>query len=186
MVVIMATSTPVVNAVTASSVVPLTEGAVKSSIKVLLIAALVGAVIALLGSGGTLYYFVKSGRILIRGEAIKLRPAVPSSTHLLALDPLLVNLADRDANTYLRLSLTLQVADAAKKDSETKGDKNADDKTAAVRDTVLAVLGRQTADSLLAPDGKEHLKTELKQALTAQNGDLKVQKIFFTEFLIQR
>ena len=57
---------------------------------------------------------------------------------------------------------------------------------AAVRDTVLTVLGRQTADGLLAADGKEHLKAELKSAIAEHNPDLKVKDVFFTDFLVQR
>ena len=110
-----------------------------------------------------------------------------TAVHLLSLDPLLVNLADEGASTYLRVSLTLQVADAAtKKDPSAKGDKSGDDAMASVRDTALTVLGRQTAEGLLAPDGKERLKAELKKALNEHNADLKVSKIFFTEFLVQR
>ena len=72
------------------------------------------------------------------------------------------------------------------KDEKSKDDKVADDAGAAVRDTVLTVLGRQTADSLLATDGKEHLKSELKAALAEHNRDLKVTDVFFTDFLVQR
>ena len=57
---------------------------------------------------------------------------------------------------------------------------------AEVRDTVLAVLGRQTADGLLAADGKGRLKVELKAALAEHNRDLKVMDVFFTDFLVQR
>ena len=69
---------------------------------------------------------------------------------------------------------------------KTKDDKGTEDAVAAVRDTVLAVLGRQTADGLLAADGKEHLKAELKAALAEHNADLKVKDVFFTDFLVQR
>jgi len=118
---------------------------------------------------------------------VKPGPPVETSVYLLALDPLLVNVADEGASTYLRLSLTLQVADAlAKNGSPTKDNKSGDDAVAAVRDTALTVLGGQTADGLLAPDGKERLKVELKKALAEHNADLKVTKIFFTEFLVQR
>jgi flagellar FliL protein len=147
---------------------------------------LIGAAIASLGIGGVLYYFARSGRLLIhRGAVADKRAPVETGTRLLVLDPLLVNLADGGA--YLQLSLSLQVADgAAKKDSSTKGDKSGDDAIAAVRDTALTVLGRQTADGLLATDGKERLKIELKKALAEHNVDLKVTRVFFTEFLVQR
>jgi flagellar FliL protein len=110
----------------------------------------------------------------------------------MVLDPLLVNLADTGGSSYLKIALTLRVAevadktDAKKKDEKAKDDKSSDEAVAAVRDTVLTVLGRQTADGLLTTDGKEHLKAELKAALAKQNPDLKVMDVFFTDFLVQR
>jgi flagellar FliL protein len=55
-----------------------------------------------------------------------------------------------------------------------------------VRDTVLMVVGHQTAEGLLALDGKERLKAELKTALAEHNPELKVVDIHFTDFLVQR
>jgi len=79
---------------------------------------------------------------------------------------------------------------ADKKGTKPAGEKSKDDKAddavAAVRDTVLTVLGRQTAEELSTAVGKEHLKTELKAALAEHNSDLKVKDIFFTDFLVQR
>jgi flagellar FliL protein len=103
-----------------------------------------------------------------------------------------VNLADAGGSSYLRIALTLRVAeiadkkDAKAKDEKSKDNKSADETVAAVRDTVLTVLGQQTADGLLAPGGKAHLKAELKKALTDHNADLKVMDVFFTDFLVQR
>jgi flagellar FliL protein len=115
--------------------------------------------------------------------------ALPAAlgTHLLVLDPLLANLADEGGSSYLRVSMTLQVEDAAaKKDSAKKGSNSGDDAMAAIRDTALTVLGKQTTEGLLAPEGKEHLKAELQQALAERDADLKVKQIFFTDYLVQR
>jgi flagellar FliL protein len=115
--------------------------------------------------------------------------ALPAAlgTHLLVLDPLLANLADEGGSSYLRVSMTLQVEDAAaKKDSAKKGSNSGDDAMAAIRDTALTVLGKQTTEGLLAPEGKEHLKAELRQALAERDADLKVKQIFFTDYLVQR
>jgi flagellar FliL protein len=126
------------------------------------------------------------------GAAQKTEAIGPATTHAIVLEPLLVNLADAGGSSYLRVALTLRVADVAdKKGSKPNGEKNKDEKgtedsVASVRDTVLTVLGRQTADGLLAADGKEHLKTELKAALAERNADLKVKDVFFTDFLVQR
>jgi flagellar FliL protein len=156
----------------------------------LLIAVVVGVVIATLGVGGLVYYLAHTGRLpMLGGATPKTEAVAPSTTHALVLEPLLVNLADAGGSSYLRTSLTLRIADAADKkaiNEKSKNDKGTNDAVAAVRDTVLTVLGRQTADGLLAADGKEHLKTELKSALVEHNADLKVKDVFFTDFLVQR
>jgi flagellar FliL protein len=159
----------------------------------LLIAMVAGVVIATLGVGGAVYYLARTGRLPMQGGAARKTEAVaPAPTHAMVLEPLLVNLADAGGSSYLRVAMTLRVADVADKrgakanDEKSRGDKGMDDAVATVRDTVLTVLGRQTADGLLATDGKEHLKTELKAALGEHNADLKVKDVFFTDFLVQR
>jgi flagellar FliL protein len=158
-----------------------------------MIAVVAGVVIATLGVGGVLYYLAHTGRLSMQGGAAhKAETVTPTMTHVMVLEPLLVNLADAGGSSYLRVALTLRVADAADKKGtknngeKDKDDRGADDTAAAVRDTVLTVLGRQTADGLLARDGKDHLKAELKTALAEHNADLKVKDVFFTDFLVQR
>ncbi len=181
----MATSPPVVQA--SSSADP-----VKLPVVPLLIAVVLGVVIATLGVGGMVYFLARSGKLLMQnGAAAKVEPVV-STTHAMVLEPLLVNLADGGGNAYLRVALTLRVADADDKGKEKpKEEKTADNKSgkdvdAAVRDTALAVLGRQTSVNLLSVDGKERLKAELKAAIAEHNHELKVTDLFFTEFLVQR
>ena len=158
----------------------------------LLIAVVAGVLVTALGIGGVVYYLARMGKLPLRsGSAAvaKAEPAAPITTHAIVLEPLLVNLADAGGPSYLRLALTLRVADAtAKKDGKPKEEKSkdGDEAVAAVRDTTLTVLGRQTADGLLAANGKEQLKAELKSALAKHNTDLKVTDIFFTDFLVQR
>ena len=167
--------------------------AAKFPIAPLLIAVVVGVVIATLVVGGVVYYLAHIGRLPMQGGAMqRTEAAAPATTRAMVLEPLLVNLADAGGSSYLRVALTLRVADVIDKkgakasDEKSKNDKGAEDAVAAVRDTVLTVLGRQTADGLLAADGKEHLKTELKAALAEHNADFKVKDVFFTDFLVQR
>jgi flagellar FliL protein len=152
-----------------------------------LIWALIGASIASLAFGGVLWYLLHSGRLSMRAAVATRALPVALGTHLLVLDPLIANLADESGSSYLRVSMTLQVEDAAaKKDSAKKASSGGDDAMAAIRDTALSVLGRQTTENLLAPEGKEDLKVELKRALAEHDADLKVKQIFFTDFLVQR
>jgi flagellar protein FliL len=191
----MATSPTVLAGVSTSS--PPTPVAASVAAKVpvvpLLIAVVAGVVIATLGVGGVVYYLAHTGRLAMQGGTAQKTEAIgPVTTHAMVLEPLLVNLADAGGSSYLRVALTLRIADAAdKKGAKVNGEKGKDEKgtedaVAAVRDTVLTVLGRQTADGLLATDGKEHLKAELKSALAEHNADLKVKDVFFTDFLVQR
>ncbi|HEY6413162.1 MAG TPA: flagellar basal body-associated FliL family protein [Edaphobacter sp.] len=179
----MATSPPVIQGNSVSD-------PVKLPVVSLLIAVVLGVVIATLSVGGIVYFLVRSGRLPMQsGTSVKVEPVV-SATHALVLEPLLVNLADGGGNAYLRVGLTLRVADAPSrnneknKDEKSGGGKDAD--AAAVRDTALAVLGRQTSEGLLAADSKERLKAELKAAIAEHNRELKVTDLFFTEFLVQR
>jgi len=191
----MATSPTVLAGASASSPVPsapaLPPAAAKFPVVPLLLAVVVGVVVAALSVGGVAYYLARTGRLPIQqgGAAQKPGAVLPVATHAMVLEPLLVNLADADGSSYLRVALTLRVRDTTEgKDSKAKDEKSkgADEDVAAVRDTVLTVLGRQTADGLLAADGKEHLKAALKTALAEHNADLKVADVFFTDFLVQR
>lgn len=191
----MATSpTVLANASTPSPLAPApAPTAAKVPIIAVLLAVVGGVVIATAGIGGVVFYLVRTGRFPVQGGTpVKTQAATPA-THAMVLEPLLVNLADAGGSSYLRVALTLRVADGAdKKSSQAKDGKNKDNKdatdetAAAVRDTVLTVLGRQTADGLLAADGKEHLKSALKTALAEHNADLKVMDIYFSDFLVQR
>jgi flagellar FliL protein len=148
---------------------------------------------------GGIYYLVKSGRLgtvtastLVASAAAKAETEVAPPTHAVVLEPIVVNLADEGGKTYLRLGLTLRVVDPELKKGEKpeaekpKDTKDAGDSDAAVRDTAIEVLGHQTAEMLLALQGKERLKTDLKTAIAQHNPELKVTEVFFTEFLVQR
>jgi len=112
-------------------------------------------------------------------------------TKLVALDPLLVNLADADGRSYLRVALTLKVEDTPEKDPKGK-DEKAEKATpknpfdAQERDAALGILGRETGAELLASDGKERLKRDLQEALRERVPEVKVLDVLITEFLIQR
>jgi flagellar FliL protein len=166
---------------------------VKFPIMPLLVAVLAGVAIATLGVAGSAYYLVRSGRLLSH-NAVVAQPAstIVLDTHVMKLEPLLVNLADASGNAYLRASLALRVANARNKKPDKENEEKSasgmeeNDSIVAVRDTALTVLGRQTSDALLATDGKERLKAELKSAFAEHNRDIKVVDIFFTDFLVQR
>jgi len=156
-----------------------------------MLAIAAGVLVVILGVGGGLFYMVHSGRLASRGGVVKPQVAVPIATHVILLEPMVVNLADQGGESYLRIAIALRVYDSPLTHSATpkaprdKEDKGASE-TAPIKDTLLMVLGRQTADDLLAAKGSERLKTAIKAAFAEHNSDMNVQDVFFTEFLVQR
>jgi flagellar protein FliL len=77
--------------------------------------------------------------------------AVPT---FVALDMFTVNLADREAERYAQVGVTLELADAAAGDQI----KNY---MPAIRSNILMVLSRKTSKELLEPEGKAFLAEEI-------------------------
>ena len=158
----------------------------------LLMAVFAGIAVTALAIGGGAYWLVRSGRLPIQGAASAKQASVaPVATHVVTLDPLVVNLADADGSAYLRVTMALRVEDTAEgKISNSSGDKaggvDASGAVVQARDTALMVLGQQTSAALLEAGGKEVLKEELKVAFAKDNPALKVADIYFTDFLVQR
>ena len=160
-------------------------GRVKLPILMLLVVVILGVWIGLVGGGATVFFLAKSGKLPLvhAGETA----AATGASHPIVLEPILVNLADDGGRAYLRVGLTLEVSSEAPAAVAPEGgagkEKSAPEN--AVRDIVLTVLGRQTSATLLGPDGKEHLKIELKEAITKSNLKMTVTDLYFSDFLVQ-
>ncbi|MBS1798846.1 MAG: flagellar basal body-associated FliL family protein [Acidobacteria bacterium] len=153
----------------------------------LIIAVALGVIVSVAAVGGAGYYLIHSGKLRLQTAPPAQSAAAPASTktHAVMLEPMVVNLADSAAGSYLRISMTLNVGDPA--DAPAKEEKNiSKEADSALRDTALTVLGKQTSEGLLAADGKERLKTELKAAFVEHNPEIKVMDLYITEFLVQR
>jgi flagellar basal body-associated protein FliL len=101
---------------------------------------------------------------------------VKSSLHL---ETFVLNLADREQRSYLRVGIDLGLA------REMGRGENAPP-VGQVRDIILGVLAQCRVDELLNAAGKGKLKEDLLRALQERVPGLEVKEIYFTEFLIQR
>jgi len=108
-------------------------------------------------------------------EAQENNPAAPAMIHL---DPFVVNLADGNGQSFLRVGIDLGI------EFGPKGKRH--ESVAVMRDSIISVLSTCKSDDLLTPDGKKKIKQELSQALNERLPDMKVREIYFTEFMVQR
>lgn len=106
----------------------------------------------------------------------KAGPRVRSTLHL---ETFVLNLADTDQRSYLRVGIDLGLNREAQRGEETAP-------VAEVRDTILGVLAEAKVDDLTAAAGKTKLKANLLRALQERVPQLGVEEVYFTEFLIQR
>ena len=122
-------------------------------------------------AGGWFWLSHNGGTPAAAGE----EPRVQSTLHL---DSFVLNLADSDTRSYLRLGIDLGLRQELKRDEPAP--------VAQVRDTILGVLADSKADELMTSGGKARLKEKLLHALQDRVPELGVEEVYFTEFLIQR
>ena len=155
-------STAAVPAETAETAPP--KSGRKKKLIVIIAAALV---LALAGGGGTVYWLKKKAADAAAAAAdaadadggAKPAHAAAKGGHrapptFLPLDPFVVNLADREADRFAQIGITLEVDDA----------KFAEEMKAympAIRNGILMVLAHKTSQQLLERSGKQALAREI-------------------------
>ncbi|MEY8877858.1 MAG: flagellar basal body-associated protein FliL [Leptothrix sp. (in: b-proteobacteria)] len=146
-----------------------TAPAKKGSKKLIIIIAAV--LLLVLGGGGAAFFMMKKKAADAEAEAdgedggtkaAAHAPAPkPHATHeaghppnYVALDPFIVNLADRETERYAQIGMTLEVDDA-KFAEQMKG------YMPAIRNAILMILAHKTSVELLQREGKEKLAEEV-------------------------
>jgi flagellar protein FliL len=158
------------------------------------------AVIALVIGGGAGWYFgfANAPKTVIVAEE---KPHITEYT----IKDRIVNLADQGGRRYLKVSMILQVAEAAHKAEAAEAPEGTLVFTSyeatsgggpvgpatipnspQVQDAITVVLSSKRSDELMTNDGKERLREELKTKInTVMPAGQSVVKIFFTDFIIQ-
>jgi flagellar basal body-associated protein FliL len=127
--------------------------------------------VLLLGFGGWFWSTARAGQGVSAGSR-----QGKSSLHL---ETFVLNLADRDQRSYLRVGIDLGLGRAPGKGEDAPP-------VGPVRDCILDVLSQAKVDDLGTAAGKAKLKQDVLHALQERVPELEVQDVFFTEFLIQR
>jgi flagellar FliL protein len=118
------------------------------------------------------------------------KKASPEETAAIPLEPFLVNLADRDASRFLRVSLQLVIDNKELAEALTaKGGHGGEDAHAVVkarlRSSILELLTTKTSEHLVTPEGKAELKTEIAARATEVLEEAEVVDVLFTDFVVQ-
>ncbi len=103
-------------------------------------------------------------------------PRVRSTLHL---ETFVLNLADTEQRSYLRVGIDLGLNREIKHGEEPVP-------VSQVRDIVLGVLAEAKVNDLLTAGGKAKLKEDVLHALQERVPQLGIEEVYFTEFLIQR
>ncbi len=126
--------------------------------------------IAILAGVGT-WFWTNRGNEASPNETSPVR----STLHL---ETFVLNLADADQRSYLRVGIDLGLSREAKHEETSP--------VSEVRDIILTVLAEAQVDDLMTAPGKAKLKENLLHTLQERIPRLGVEEVYFTEFLIQR
>jgi flagellar FliL protein len=139
------------------------------------------AIMAAGGAGGGVYFFVKRS---VRSTVVKAVSAHAEDNvkDVFPLDQFVVNLADSDHASFLRLGLELGLS---KKLPSGEGEKSSRF-VPQVRDVILTVVTSFQSSQLLAPEGKKKLKEQILEVLRKKVPDLHVAEVYFTDFIVQQ
>lgn len=144
-------------------------------------------VVALGGLGGGAYVMFGSGG---GAEAAKRPPADASHGEgdavagdnapdaIVALDTFVVNMADEDAQRYLKVTMKVEFfsEDVPVRFSGRR---------AQIRDLLLSLLGSKTVADVRTIEGKQQLRDEVTARITRVLEDDVVKAVYFSEFIIQ-
>jgi flagellar FliL protein len=136
------------------------------------------AVLVLGAGGGGFWWFTRADAHAEEADAHA--APVKQPTGIVPMEPFLVNLADKSASRFLRVTLRLVVDE----EGEAKElEENAVALTRA-RSAILEILATQESSELVSPDGKTALKHEIAEKTTAVLG-VEVRDVLFTDFVVQ-
>jgi flagellar protein FliL len=96
----------------------------------------------------------------------------------LALDPFLVNLADKDEIRFVKATLQFGLAEEIKEEV-------AKMTVAAMRDSIITLLTSKTAEEILTPQGKDKLREQVRSRINTLSPEIKVVEVYIVDFVVQ-
>ncbi|SHK13396.1 flagellar basal body-associated FliL family protein [Thermocrinis minervae] len=94
------------------------------------------------------------------------------------LGSFVVNLADKNADVYAKVSITLELSDE-------KTRLEVEKRLPIIKDAVIDVLSSKTSTFVKSPEGRESLRLELIRRINTILVEGGVRNVYFTEFVVQ-
>lgn len=161
----------------------------KSKKKLLIIIAAVLLVLVL--AAGAVLFFLMKGSSDSEGEEAEAAQQTTSAAkprtppEFMALDPVVINLADPGVIRYAQVGITLQVDTKATSDLITPF-------LPSIRNGILRQISRRTAEEILRPEGKDQLALDILELVRQETGltasaraESPVQAVLFSSLIVQ-
>jgi flagellar protein FliL len=146
-----------------------------------LVIILVVVLLLLAGGGGGAYWFLFRGHGDAEAAEAEPEPPPPPATGIVPLEPFVVNLADPSGTRFVRVTMSLVVADEALA-KEIEEEKVVH---ARIRSSILELLALKQSGELVTPEGKAELKKAIAESVAHAAHELKVEDVLFSEFIVQ-
>ena len=100
---------------------------------------------------------------------------------IVSFEPFIVNLADTQAQRFLRISVRLIVGE----EEEAKHIQESEVQVMRLRSAILEVLTAQTSDRIVTAEGKTALKKEIAERAAHILEHVEVSDVLFSDFVVQ-
>ncbi|SNR76529.1 flagellar basal body-associated FliL family protein [Desulfurobacterium atlanticum] len=137
-----------------------------------------------LGGGGFAAYkfmFAKKEKVTEEQKAQKIIEEIKATENvgiMYDLGTFTVNLADKDIERYLRISIILELKDQ-------KVQQEVEKRLPEIKDAIISLLLTKRSTDLRTPEGIEFLKEEIAKRVNAILPLGGVKNVYFTDFIIQ-
>jgi flagellar FliL protein len=140
----------------------------------------IGVAVILIVASGSTYAVFKYFRGTAKAAAAE-KVKKETVQGALNLEPFLVNLADKDAVRFVKVSFRLGISEKGAEEEIGK------DKVflAAARDSILTLLTAKTSEEILTLEGKEHLRQEVQSRLNPLMPKGKILEVYIVDFVVQ-
>ena len=133
------------------------------------------------GAGAAWWFFFRSPVAAEAAGAGNGKAARQEGGGIVSMEQFLVNLADKDAQRFARVTLRL-VVETKEEALEIEEDEVA---KVRLRSAILELLTQQTAEALTTVEGKAQLKKAIAERGAQALGGKKVLDVLFTDFVVQ-